>query len=51
MGPDVGSVAVNMIFNFHNVKFDSYSDYQINLNFDDISLESLPLSIREIPTK
>lgn len=49
MGADVESVAVNMIFNFHNTKFDAYADYQLNLNVDDVSVASLPLSIREIP--
>ena len=49
MGDDVGSVAVNLILNFQNVKFEEYADYQINLAVDGIAMASLPLRVREIP--
>lgn len=49
MGEDVGSVAVNMILNFQNIKFDVYDDYQINLTIDDIAMATLPLRVREMP--
>jgi len=49
MAPDVDSVAVNMILNFHNIKFDTYDDYQINLTIDDVAMGSLPLRVREMP--
>lgn len=51
MGADVESTAVNMIFNFYNVKFDHYADYQINLTIDNTSIASLPLSIQELHPK
>lgn len=50
MGEDVGSVAVNLILNFHNVKFDVYADYQINLAVDDVSRATLPLRVRPLPS-
>jgi hypothetical protein len=49
MGADVGSVAVNLILNFHNVKFEKFADYQINLAVDDVAMASLPLRVREMP--
>lgn len=48
MGTDIGSVAVNLILNFQNVKFDQFTDYQINLSIDDIALASLPLRVRQM---
>lgn len=49
MGEDVDSVAVNLILNFQNVKFEAYADYQINLAIDDISMATLPLRVRQLP--
>lgn len=49
MAEDVESVAVNLILNFQNIKFDAYADYQINLAIDDIAMATLPLRIREMP--
>jgi hypothetical protein len=49
MAADVDSVAVNLILNFHNIKFDAYADYQINLAIDDVAMGSLPLRVREMP--
>lgn len=48
MGADVGSVAVNLILNFQNVKFDEFTDYQINLSIDGIATASLPLRVRQM---
>lgn len=48
MGEEVGSVAVNMILNFQNVKFDQFTDYQINLTIDDEAMASLPLRVRQL---
>lgn len=48
MGADVGSVAVNLILNFQNVKFDQFTDYQINLSIDGIATASLPLRVRQM---
>lgn len=50
MGPDIGSVAVNLILNFQHVKFEEYADYQINLAIDDVAMASLPLRVRELPS-
>jgi hypothetical protein len=49
MAADVDSVAVNLILNFHNIKFDAYDDYQINVTIDDVAMGSLPLRVREMP--
>lgn len=49
MGPDVESVAVNLILNFQHIKFDEFADYQINLSVDDVALASLPVRVREMP--
>ncbi len=49
MAPDVDSVAVNLILNFQNIKFEAYDDYQINLTIDDVAMSSLPLRVREMP--
>ena len=49
MAADVDSVAVNLILNFQNIKFDAYADYQINLAIDDVATASLPLRVREMP--
>lgn len=49
MGEDVESVAVNLILNFQNIKFDVYADYQINLAIDDVAMAALPLRVREMP--
>jgi len=49
MADDVGSMAVNLILNFQNVKFKEYADYQIDLAIDGQSIASLPLRVREIP--
>ncbi|MBT8041957.1 MAG: hypothetical protein HKP10_04810 [Kiritimatiellales bacterium] len=51
MGDDVGSVAVNLILNFQNVKFDVFADYQINLAIDDETLSTLPLRVRKLQTQ
>ncbi|QBG47313.1 hypothetical protein EGM51_07900 [Verrucomicrobia bacterium S94] len=48
MGSDIGSVAVNLILNFQNVKFDEFTDYQINLSIDDVAMASLPLRVRKM---
>ncbi|WP_372798877.1 hypothetical protein [Pontiella sp.] len=48
MAEDVGSVAVNLILNFQNVKFDQFADYQINLTIDGIALATLPLRVRQM---
>ncbi len=48
MGDDVGSVAVNLILNFQNVKFDQFTDYQINLSVDGAAMASLPLRVRQM---
>ena len=48
MGADIGSVAVNLILNFQNVKFNEFTDYQINLSIDDVALASLPLRVRQM---
>ena len=48
MGEDIGSVAVNLILNFQNVKFSEFTDYQINLAIDDVALASLPLRVRQM---
>ena len=50
MGDDVGSVAVNLILNFQQVKFEAFADYQINLAIDDRAMASLPLRVREMPS-
>ena len=49
MADDIESVAVNLILNFQNVKFDEFADYQITLTIDDEAKASLPLRVREIP--
>ncbi|MDZ8117345.1 DUF6941 family protein [Pontiella agarivorans] len=49
MGSDIGSVAVNLILNFQNVKFNEFTDYQINLSIDEVALASLPLRVRQMP--
>lgn len=49
MAADVDSVAVNLILNFQNIKFEAYADYQINLAIDDIAVASLPLRVRQMP--
>jgi hypothetical protein len=49
MAADVESVAVNLILNFQNIRFDAYADYQINLSVDDAAVASLPLRVREMP--
>ena len=49
MAPDVESVAVNLILNFHNIEFDTFADYQINLDVDGVAVASLPLRVRQIP--
>jgi hypothetical protein len=49
MADDIGSVAVNLILNFQNVKFEEFADYQINLAVDGEAMSSLPLRVREIP--
>jgi len=49
MGEDVDSVAVNLILNFQNVKFEAYADYQINLAIDHVSMATLPLRVRKLP--
>ncbi|MBN2164087.1 MAG: hypothetical protein JXR25_12010 [Pontiellaceae bacterium] len=49
MGAEIDSVAVNLILNFQNVKFDAYDDYQINLYVDDIAMSTLPLHVRQMP--
>jgi len=49
MADDIESVAVNLILNFQNVKFDEFADYQINLTIDGEAKASLPLRVREIP--
>ncbi len=51
MAADVDSVAVNLILNFQNIKFDAYDDYQINVTIDDVAMGSLPLRVREMPRK
>ena len=48
MGADVDSVALNLILNFQNVKFDAFADYQINLDVDDVAMESLPLRVWKV---
>ena len=48
MGDDIGSVAVNLILNFQNVRFDLFADYQINLSVDGMALASLPLRVRQM---
>ena len=49
MAPDMDSMAVNLIVNFHRLKLDNFADYQINLAVDGDSVATLPLHIREIP--
>jgi hypothetical protein len=49
MADDIGSVAVNLILNFQNVKFEEFADYQINLAIDGEAKASLPLRVREVP--
>lgn len=49
--PGIESVAVNLIFNFHRIKFDAFADYQINLTIDDVSQGSLPLRVCEVPNQ
>lgn len=49
MAADVESVAVNLILNFQNIKFDEFADYQINLMIDDVAMASLPLRVCEMP--
>ncbi len=49
MGEEVESIAVNMILNFQNVRFETFADYQINLAIDGQALSSLPLRLREMP--
>lgn len=49
MAADVDSVAVNLILNFQNIKFEAYDDYQINLSIDDVAMASLPLRLRKMP--
>ncbi len=49
MAEDVDSIAVNLILNFHNIKFEAYDDYQINLSVDDVAVSTLPLRVREMP--
>lgn len=49
MAPGIESVAVNLIFNLHRIKFDNFADYQINLTIDDVAQGSLPLRVCEIP--
>ncbi len=51
MGEDIGSVAVNLILNFQNVKFDVFADYQVNLAIDDETLSTLPLRVRKLPSQ
>ncbi len=51
MGEDIGSVAVNLILNFQNVKFDVFADYQVNLAIDDETLSTLPLRVRKLPAQ
>jgi len=48
MGDEIGSVAVNLILNFQNVKFDEFADYQINLTVDGVAMASLPLRVRQM---
>ena len=49
MAADIDSVAVNLILNFQNIKFEEFADYQINLTVDDVAMGSLPLRVREMP--
>jgi len=49
MGEEVESVAVNLILNFQNIKFEAYADYQINIAVDDVAMAALPLRVREMP--
>jgi len=48
MGPDIDSVAVNLILNFQGLQFDAFDDYQINLFLDGQNEASLPLHIRKL---
>ncbi len=49
MAADIDSVAVNLILNFQNIKFEDFADYQINLTIDDVAMGTLPLRVREMP--
>jgi len=49
MAADVESVAVNLILNFQNIKFEEYADYQITLTIDDVAAGALPLRVRQMP--
>ena len=49
MAPDMDSIAVNLILNFHRLKFEAFGDYQINLAVDGETCATLPLHVREIP--
>lgn len=49
MGADIESVAVNLVLNFQNIKFEGFADYQINLSIDGVAMASLPLRVREMP--
>jgi len=51
MGEDAESVAVNLILNFHGVKFDAFADYQINLLVDDVVEATLPLRVGKVPAR
>lgn len=46
----VDSVAVNMILNFQNMRFEQFEDYQIDLKLDDRLMGSIPLRVREMPS-
>jgi len=50
MAADVESVAVNLILNFQNIKFEEYADYQITLTVDDMAMGALPLRVRKMPS-
>jgi hypothetical protein len=46
MAEDVDSVAVNLILNFQDIKFEAFDDYQINLSVNEVATASLPLRVR-----
>jgi hypothetical protein len=49
MADDAGSVAVNLILNFQNVKIEEYADYQIDLTIDNEAITTVPLRVRPMP--
>lgn len=50
MAEEIDSAAVNLILNFQHMKFEEFADYQINLAVDDVSVATLPLRVREMPS-